>query len=69
MAFWLPAREPFGKDPTGERFEGERFLLPKTITRPGTTETSCSPGPAQCCGQTVDELVQWMEQEASPGRL
>jgi len=69
MAFWLPARESFRIDPTGERFVGERFLLPKTFTRPGKTETSCSPGPARCRGQTVDELVQWMEQEASPDRL
>jgi hypothetical protein len=55
--------------PTGERFEGERFLLLKTITRPGKSKTSCSPGPARCRGQTVDELVQWMVQEASPGRF
>jgi hypothetical protein len=69
MAFWLPAREPFRTYPIGERFEGERFLLLKTSTRPGKSETSCSPGPARCRGQTVDELVQWMVQEASPGRF
>jgi hypothetical protein len=68
MAFWLPAREPFRMYPTGERFEGERFLLLKTITRPGKSKSSCSPGPARCRGQTVDELVQWIVQEASPGR-
>jgi hypothetical protein len=49
--------------------KGKGFLLLKTSTRPGKSETSCSPGPARCRGQTVDELVQWMEQEASLGRF
>jgi D-alanine-D-alanine ligase len=32
------------------------------------TKTSSVPDPASFCGQTFDELVQWMVQDASLGR-
>jgi hypothetical protein len=69
MALWLPARELSRvMSPPANALKGRGFLLLKTSTRLGT-ETSCSPGSARCRGQTVDELVQWMEQEASPDRF
>jgi D-alanine-D-alanine ligase len=48
--------------------KGERLLLLKASTQPGKTETSDAPELASFCGQTVDELVQWMVQDASPDR-
>jgi D-alanine-D-alanine ligase len=47
---------------------GSLFYLEAT-TRSGMTETSSAPEPAKFLRkQRFDELVQWMVQDASPGR-
>jgi D-alanine-D-alanine ligase len=50
-----------------ERIQGTGGLL-EVSTQPGTTRTSLVPELAAFCGHNIDELVQWMVEDASSDR-
>ena len=53
-----------------DRIEGTGglFCLEARTRKPGMTETSFVPELASICGHNLDELVQWMVQDASLDR-
>ena len=52
-----------------DRIEGTGGLFCLEVdTQPGITETSLVPELASVCGHNIDELVQWMVEDASLDR-
>jgi hypothetical protein len=67
---WLPGREQLriSASTIATREQGGLFCL-EAATQPELTETSHVPELAKLlAGTTIDELVQWMVQDASPDR-
>jgi hypothetical protein len=67
---WLPGREllRISASTIATREQVTSFCL-EAATQPGMAETSYVPELARLlAGTTIDELVQWMVQDASPDR-
>jgi hypothetical protein len=69
VALWLPGRELLRISASTSATREQEASSVEATTRSGMTETSSAPEPAKFLRkQRFDELVQWMVQDASPGR-